>query len=101
MAVRNLRRLLERLRDEGHCILFSSHVMQEVATLCDDVVVIAHGRVVAQGTPTALRWKAGTEDFEEAFMRLTGEPEMHDVAVPAGPLPGPPPAPPASPEDEA
>jgi sodium transport system ATP-binding protein len=72
-SVRKLRALLVKLRSVGHCILFSSHVMQEVATLCDDVVVIAHGRVVAQGTPEALRERAGSEDLEEAFMRLTGE----------------------------
>ncbi len=81
-SVRKLRSLLVKLRSVGHCVLFSSHVMQEVATLCDDVIVIAHGRVVAHGTPEELRAKAGTADFEEAFMRLTGEPEMHDVAVP-------------------
>ena len=73
-AVRKLRSLLVRLRDQGHCIVFSSHVMQEVAMLCDDVVVIAHGTVVAQGTPESLRAQAGVEDLEEAFVRLTGEP---------------------------
>ena len=72
MAVRTLRRLLRQLRDSGHCILFSSHVMQEIAELCDDVVVIAHGRVVAQGTPQELRTAAGTDSLEEAFVRLVG-----------------------------
>ena len=72
MAVRTLRGLLQKLRDEGHCVLFSSHVMQEIAALCDEVVVIAHGRVVAQGTPEELRGRAGTESLEEAFVRLVG-----------------------------
>jgi sodium transport system ATP-binding protein len=72
MAVRTLRRLLQQLRAAGHCILFSSHVMQEIGSLCDDVVVIAHGRVVAQGTPEELRRLAGTESLEEAFVRLVG-----------------------------
>lgn len=72
MAVRTLRGLLQKLREEGHCILFSSHVMQEIAALCDEVVVIAHGRVVAQGTPAELRGRAGTESLEEAFVRLVG-----------------------------
>jgi sodium transport system ATP-binding protein len=72
MAVRTLRGLLQRLRAEGHCVLFSSHVMQEIAALCDEVVVIAHGRVVAQGTPEELRGRAGTESLEEAFVRLVG-----------------------------
>ncbi|MGC4029249.1 MAG: ATP-binding cassette domain-containing protein [Steroidobacteraceae bacterium] len=71
-AVRRLRTLLHRLRDQGHCILFSSHVMQEVALLCDDVVVIARGRVVAQGTPEQLRESTGAANFEEAFVALTG-----------------------------
>ncbi len=72
MAVRTLRALLHKLRDEGHCILFSSHVMQEIAALCDEVVVIAHGVVAAQGTPGELRSRAGTESLEEAFVRLVG-----------------------------
>ena len=70
MAVRTLRALLLKLKATGRCILFSSHVMQEVAALCDDVVVIAGGRVVADGTPEQLRERAGTSDLEEAFMRF-------------------------------
>ncbi|HVO44785.1 MAG TPA: ATP-binding cassette domain-containing protein [Steroidobacteraceae bacterium] len=72
MAVRNLRSLLGRLRDQGHCVLFSSHVMQEVAALCDEVVVIAHGTVVAQGTPEDLRARTGESSLEDAFVRLIG-----------------------------
>ncbi len=72
MAVRSLRTLLLRLRAEGHCVLFSSHVMQEVAALCDDIVVIAHGTVAASGTPAAIRESAGCDDLEEAFVRLAG-----------------------------
>ena len=72
-AVRKLRMLLQRLRDQGHCILFSSHVMQEVALLCDEVVVIAHGRVVARGVPEELRIAAGAANFEDAFVALTGD----------------------------
>jgi len=72
MAVRALRRLLARLRDAGHCVLFSSHVMQEVGALCDDVVVIAHGTVVATGTPEGLRAQTGQSTLEDAFVRLIG-----------------------------
>jgi sodium transport system ATP-binding protein len=72
MAVRNLRGLLERLRDEGHCVLFSSHVMQEVAALCDEIVVIARGSVVAQGTTDDIRARTGHGDLEEAFVSLIG-----------------------------
>ena len=62
--------LLRQLRDAGHCVLFSSHVMQEVSALCDEVVVIAHGRVLEQGTPDAIRARTGTASLEEAFVRL-------------------------------
>jgi sodium transport system ATP-binding protein len=75
MGVRGLRRLLARLRDEGHCVLLSSHVMQEVGALCDDVVVIAHGRVVASGTPEDLRAQTGQSTLEDAFVQLIGSSE--------------------------
>jgi len=70
MAVRALRRLLGSLRDAGHCVLFSSHVMQEVSALCDEVVVIAHGTVLASGTPAAIRARTATAGLEEAFVAL-------------------------------
>ena len=73
MAVRNLRALLVSLRDAGHCILFSSHVMQEVSALCDEIVVIAHGTVLAAGTPEEIRSRAGAATLEDAFVGLTGE----------------------------
>jgi sodium transport system ATP-binding protein len=72
-SVRMLRALLSQLRDAGHCILFSSHVMHEVASLCDDIVVIASGRVVASGTPEALLAQTGATDLEEAFVQLTAD----------------------------
>jgi sodium transport system ATP-binding protein len=70
MAVRTLRALLLKLKAAGRCILFSSHVMQEVAALCDEVIVIAGGKVVADGTPEELRARAGTADLEEAFIHF-------------------------------
>jgi sodium transport system ATP-binding protein len=73
MAVRSLRKLLSELRDAGHCILFSTHVMQEVNALCDDVVVIARGTVVAQGAPEALRASTGLAGLEDAFVQLIGD----------------------------
>ena len=72
MAVRNLRGLLETLRDQGHCVLLSSHVMQEVAALCDEIVVIAHGTVVASGTQDDIRARTQRSDLEEAFVALIG-----------------------------
>ena len=70
MSIRTLRELLRRLRDAGTCILFSSHVMQEVSALCDAAVVIGHGCVLAQGTLDAIRAQAGAGDLEDAFVAL-------------------------------
>lgn len=69
MATRALRELIRDLRRDGYCILFSSHVMQEVAALCDRIVIIAHGRVVARGRPEELLSELGTDNLEEAFVR--------------------------------
>ena len=75
MAVRNLRQLLLRLREQGHCILFSSHVMQEVASLCEAAVVIGRGTVVASGTLDEVRSLAGESNLEEAVVHLIGSAE--------------------------
>ena len=75
MAVRNLRNLLVRLKEEGCCVLLSSHVMQEVAALCDDIVVIAHGSVAASGSPDAIRERTGRDNLEDAFVQLIGSGE--------------------------
>ena len=68
LATRSLRELIRRLRDAGHCLLFSSHVMQEVAALCDDIVIIGAGRVVARGTPEELRGSVASGSLEDAFV---------------------------------
>jgi sodium transport system ATP-binding protein len=75
MAVRNLRKLLGTLRDAGHCVLFSSHVMQEVEQLCDEVVVIARGQVVAAGAIADIRARAGNQQLEDAFVQLLDDSE--------------------------
>ena len=75
MSVRTLRGELRALRAQGKCLLFSSHVMQEVAALCDRIVVLAHGRVVAAGTAQQLIERAGTAGLEDAFVRLIGSDE--------------------------
>ncbi|MCC6523395.1 MAG: ATP-binding cassette domain-containing protein [Polyangiaceae bacterium] len=72
MSTRAMRALIRGLREEGRCVVFSSHVMQEVSALCDDVVVVAAGRVVGQGSPDALRDAAGTRSLEDAFVALVG-----------------------------
>ena len=75
MATRAMRNFLRKLRDEGRCVLFSSHIMQEVAALCDRIVVIAKGQVVAQGTAGELRAQTGEENLEDAFVHIIGSGE--------------------------
>jgi sodium transport system ATP-binding protein len=75
MAIRNLREILRDLKLQGRCILFSSHVMQEVAALCDRVVILGQGRVLAEGTLEALRSRLGAASLEEAFLKVLGETE--------------------------
>jgi sodium transport system ATP-binding protein len=75
MTTRALRKFLLGLRDEGRCVLLSSHVMQEVAQLCDRIVVIARGHVVADGTPDELRAATGCVNLEDAFVRAIGTDE--------------------------
>jgi sodium transport system ATP-binding protein len=72
IATRGLRDFLRQLKSEGRCVLFSTHIMQEVAALCDRIVIIAGGRVVADGTPEALRELAGEHSLVEAFVKLIG-----------------------------
>jgi sodium transport system ATP-binding protein len=70
-ATRALREALRRLRDEqGKCIVFSTHLMQEVERLCDQVLVMVRGRAVAQGTVAELCAQTGHDDFERCFVQL-------------------------------
>ncbi len=75
MATRRMRQFMRDLRAEGRCVLFSSHIMQEVAQLCDRIVVIAQGRVVADESPDALREHTGESNLEEAFVKIIGSEE--------------------------
>jgi sodium transport system ATP-binding protein len=75
MSIRALRDLLRRLRAEGKCLLFSSHVMQEVSALCDSIVILGGGRVVATGTAAELLAQSGQGSLEDAFVRLLGSGE--------------------------
>ena len=72
MSTRAVRAIIKRLKAEGKCVVFSSHVMQEVSALCDSIVVIAGGKVVAHGTPDELRAQAGHDSLEDAFVALAG-----------------------------
>lgn len=73
VATRALREFLRWLRTPeggGKCIIFSTHIMQEVERLCDQVVVIANGKTIATGTVEELKQQAGETDFEDAFVKL-------------------------------
>ena len=74
-AVRSLRDLLRRLRDSGTCIMFSSHVLDEVRALCDKVVIISGGNLIAEGSPAELCAQAGATSLEDAFVKLACQPE--------------------------
>jgi len=69
MATRSLRDLILKLRDDGRCVLFSSHIMQEVAALCDDICIIANGRVAIDDSVDGIRSRTGCDDLEDAFVR--------------------------------
>jgi len=75
MTTRALREFLLQLKAEGRCVIFSSHIMQEVAALCDRIVVIAHGKVMANGTPDEIRAQTGETNLEEAFVKVIGSEE--------------------------
>ncbi|MBL4856008.1 MAG: ATP-binding cassette domain-containing protein, partial [Idiomarina sp.] len=75
MSTRILRDVLREQRAQGTCILFSSHVMQEVAALCDRVVVMAKGKVAAEGTPQELCDMTGEQQLEDAFVKIIGTDE--------------------------
>ena len=70
MTTRAMRQLILRMKDDGCCVLFSSHIMQEVASLCDKIVIIANGQVVAEGNVQEIQDQAGEKDLEEAFVQL-------------------------------
>ena len=75
MSTRAMRQFIQRLREEGKCVLFTSHIMQEVAALCDQIVIISHGEVTAHGSPNDLRKQTGRENLEDAFVAVIGSEE--------------------------
>jgi sodium transport system ATP-binding protein len=75
MTTRGLREFLLALKAQGRCVILSSHIMQEVALLCDHIVIIAQGKVMAQGSAEQLRLLSGEDNLEDAFVRLIGSEE--------------------------
>jgi sodium transport system ATP-binding protein len=74
-STRAMRQLICKLREEGKCILLTSHIMQEVAALCDHIVIISNGSVSAQGTPNELLQRTGKANLEDAFIEVIGSEE--------------------------
>ncbi len=79
-ASRSVREMILSMRDEGRCILFSSHIMQEVEALCDRIAVIANGRIVAFGTPAELRQETGRQELEDVFMQTLQGQNLKEAA---------------------
>ena len=75
ISTRSMRAFIRRLRDEGKCVLFSSHIMQEVSALCENIIIIQHGRVVAGGSPGEILAATHKENLEDAFVSAIGTEE--------------------------
>jgi len=75
MSTRALRRYILGLKERGHSIILSTHIMQEVAALCDRIIIIAEGRIAADGTADELLHQSGCETLEDAFVQLIGSDE--------------------------
>lgn len=74
-STRAMRQFILRLKDQGKCILLTSHIMQEVAALCDQIVIISNGSVAAQGTSSELLHRTGQDNLEDAFIEIIGTEE--------------------------
>ncbi len=85
LVARNLLQTIRELRDQGKCIIFSTHIMREVEKLCDRVAILCRGRILTEGTPDELRTRFGEQDLEEIFFRLITEAESiakgHDARL--------------------
>jgi sodium transport system ATP-binding protein len=75
MSTRALRSYIRSLRSSGHSVVLSTHIMQEVAALCDRIVIIAKGEVAADGTASQLLERSGCDTLEDAFVKLIGSEE--------------------------
>jgi sodium transport system ATP-binding protein len=74
-STRAMRQFVRKLRDDGKCIILTSHIMQEVSALCDQIIIISNGIVAAQGTPDELLRETGKDDLEDAFIEIIGTDE--------------------------
>lgn len=75
MSTRAMRAFIHRFRDEGKCVLFSSHIMQEVTALCDNIIIINNGLLAANGSPDELLRTTNQQTLEDAFVTAIGSEE--------------------------
>ena len=75
VSSRAVRDLIRELRDQGHCVLLSSHIMAEVSALCEDLVIVSEGAVLAEGTPDELRRRYAAQDLEDVFVASVSQTE--------------------------
>ncbi|MBN1551400.1 ATP-binding cassette domain-containing protein [bacterium] len=75
MSTRTLRDFIRRLSEEGKCVILSTHIMQEVSALCDHIVIISQGQVMADGKPETLLAQSGKSNLEDAFIQIIGSGE--------------------------
>jgi len=73
MATRGLRQIIRNLANDGHCVLFSSHIMQEVSALCDHIAIISDGRIAIADSLDGIKTQTGENDLEDAFVQAIGE----------------------------
>lgn len=78
LVARALLKTVMELREQGKCIVFSTHIMREVERLCDRIAILHRGHILAEGTLGELADRHGEPDLEELFFRLISE---HDDAV--------------------
>lgn len=80
MSARQVRNLITRARDDGKCVIVSTHILSEAERLCDRLVFLDRGQVVAEGTPAELCQRAGVESLEDAFLKMVGREDVELVA---------------------
>ncbi|HUG68712.1 MAG TPA: ATP-binding cassette domain-containing protein [Pirellulaceae bacterium] len=78
LVARALLKTVMELREQGKCIVFSTHIMREVERLCDRIAILHRGHILAEGTLGELADRHGEPDLEELFFRLISE---HDDAI--------------------
>jgi sodium transport system ATP-binding protein len=81
VSTRAVRDLIRRFKQEGRCVILSTHLMDEVERLCDDVAIIHRGAILATGSPAELARAQGVDDLESAFVRIVGEQALMDEAL--------------------